>query len=350
MTKVSVIVPVYNGAATIKRCLDSLIGQTYENIEIIVIDDGSDDASPKICDNYANSDKRIKVIHQKNRGVSCTRNNGIQNATGDYIMFLDGDDAIDKNAIEICVKHTDKGFWDVVTFGYHMYLETKSEIKKQNDIVYQADELKNREEIKKSFVDSCKKGLFDFVTDKMIRASLIRENDLKFKSEFNIGGEDAVFIMDLLPFVSNIKITSHAFYQYFRRENESMTQIFHPNKFNVYIRRVCLLSDLMLSLDCFDSEYLTLLCGTYFLWSYESMFLNSCNMSIKERMDYIIHTYFVPNVFSDKKSEIRKVCKNKKLFENYCKTSRTAMVLFYNGHVHMLALWHILTILKGNNK
>ena len=350
MIKVSVIVPVYNGAGKIERCLDSLIAQTYENIEIIVIDDGSVDASPEICDNYARKDKRIKVIHQKNGGVSSARNNGIQNSSGDYIMFLDGDDALDNNAAQTCVNETESGKWDIVTFGYHMYLESKSGTKKQNDVVYEKNEFENKEEIKNSFIDCCKKRIFDFVTDKIIRASIIRDNNLKFKSEFNIGGEDAVFIMGLLPFVSNIKVTNYAFYQYYRRENESMTQVFHPDKFKAYIKRTCLLCDLMQKFDCFDGEYLTVLYGTYFLWSYESMFFKSCTMNIKGRISYITDTYFIPNVLKSRKPEIKSVLKNKSLFENYCKTSKIALHLFYKGHVHALALWHILTILKGNNK
>ena len=102
--KVSIIVPVYNVEKYIKRCLDSLINQTYKNLEIILIDDGSTDSSGKICDQYKIKDNRFKVIHQKNRGLPSARNTGIDNITGNIVMFIDSDDWIDKDCIEKCIK------------------------------------------------------------------------------------------------------------------------------------------------------------------------------------------------------------------------------------------------------
>ena len=96
---ISVIVPVYNDEQYLPRCLDSLIAQSYNNIEIIVIDDGSQDKSGNICDDYANKDNRINVIHQDYLGVSGARNTGLKNVTGKYIAFLDGDDEADTEYI-----------------------------------------------------------------------------------------------------------------------------------------------------------------------------------------------------------------------------------------------------------
>ncbi|WP_407378036.1 glycosyltransferase family 2 protein [Megamonas funiformis] len=102
--KVSIIVPVYNVEKYIKRCLDSLINQTYKNLEIILIDDGSTDASGVICDQYRIEDNRIKVIHQKNSGLPSARNTGIDNITGNIVMFIDSDDWIDEDCVEKCIK------------------------------------------------------------------------------------------------------------------------------------------------------------------------------------------------------------------------------------------------------
>ena len=92
--KVSIIVPVYNVEKYIEKCLNSLISQSYRNIEIILIDDGSKDNSGKICDKYKKKDPRIKVIHKENAGVSEARNSGIQKATGKYLCFVDADDFV----------------------------------------------------------------------------------------------------------------------------------------------------------------------------------------------------------------------------------------------------------------
>lgn len=98
--KVSIIVPIYNTAKYLPKCLDSILSQTYQNLEIILVDDGSTDDSGKIADGYAKKDRRIKVIHQKNAGQSSARNHGLKNATGEYISFIDSDDTVAKTFIE----------------------------------------------------------------------------------------------------------------------------------------------------------------------------------------------------------------------------------------------------------
>ncbi len=116
--KISVIIPVYNVAPYLKQCIDSVINQTYTNLEIIVIDDGSTDGSGDICDEYAKNDQRIKVIHKTNGGLSTARNTGMDIATGTYLAFVDSDDWLDLNMyrllVEIYQKYLDA---DLVTCG-----------------------------------------------------------------------------------------------------------------------------------------------------------------------------------------------------------------------------------------
>ena len=92
--KVSIIIPVYKVEAYIRECLDSVIRQTYKNLEIILVDDGSPDQCGQICDEYAQEDSRIQVIHKENAGVSAARNTGIDAATGTYMIFADSDDVL----------------------------------------------------------------------------------------------------------------------------------------------------------------------------------------------------------------------------------------------------------------
>lgn len=98
--KISIIIPVYKVEAYLPKCLDSVLQQTYKNLEIILIDDGSPDESGKICDEYSKKDERIKVIHKENAGVAQARNDGIEAATGAYISFIDSDDWISPRAYE----------------------------------------------------------------------------------------------------------------------------------------------------------------------------------------------------------------------------------------------------------
>lgn len=100
---ISIIVPIYNVQEYLPKCIQSLISQTYLNLEIILVDDGCTDNCPAICDTFSDQDPRIIVIHQKNLGLSCARNAGVQNSSGDYIGFVDGDDWIDPDMYELLI-------------------------------------------------------------------------------------------------------------------------------------------------------------------------------------------------------------------------------------------------------
>ena len=110
---ISIIIPVYNVEKYLKYCLESLLNQTYKNLEIILVDDGSTDSSPEICDKYKQKDSRIKVIHKKNGGAADARNCGLKEATGKYIAFLDGDDCIKLNFYEYLKKLIESGEYDI---------------------------------------------------------------------------------------------------------------------------------------------------------------------------------------------------------------------------------------------
>lgn len=121
MDKISIITPVYNTQKYLKRCIESVLSQTYSNIELLLIDDGSTDESGKICDEYANKDSRVKVFHITNGGPSRARNIGLENATGNYILFVDSDDWVDNQFVShyLCDNYQDYdaifGMWDIQT-------------------------------------------------------------------------------------------------------------------------------------------------------------------------------------------------------------------------------------------
>ena len=128
---ISVIVPIYKVEQYLSECVDSILQQSYENLEVILVDDGSPDSCPEICDRYAVTDNRIKVIHKPNGGLSDARNTGLKAATGEYILFIDSDDYwIDKNAIkkliEKLVNSRTRSFQcDLVFFGRTTFSSNK---------------------------------------------------------------------------------------------------------------------------------------------------------------------------------------------------------------------------------
>lgn len=119
--RLSIIVPVYNCACYLRDCLNSLIRQTYKDLQIILVDDGSQDASSRICDDYAKNDRRIQVIHKNNAGVSSARNTGLHFASGEYVLFVDADDWLDQDACEKIVEKLDENkyiyFWNAKIDG-----------------------------------------------------------------------------------------------------------------------------------------------------------------------------------------------------------------------------------------
>ena len=131
MKCVSIVIPVYNLEKYLEECLNSVIHQTYTNLEIILLDDGSCDQSLKICQEFESKDKRIKVFSHPNKGVSYTRNRGIEIATGEYLMFVDGDDYLKPLWVENYVKAAEKSNADVVIGGLTFLLETEEMIQKK---------------------------------------------------------------------------------------------------------------------------------------------------------------------------------------------------------------------------
>lgn len=112
--RISVIVPVYKSEDVLKRCVDSILSQTYKNLEVILVDDGSPDASGRICDNYAEYDSRVRVIHKRNSGVAAARNSGLDIATGEYCTFVDSDDYIDSHMYQSMMKIMEQYKCDLV--------------------------------------------------------------------------------------------------------------------------------------------------------------------------------------------------------------------------------------------
>lgn len=123
--KFSVIVSIFNIEKYLKRCLDSITNQTYKNLEIILIDDGSTDSSPLICEEYSKTDIRIKVVHKKNEGLGFARNTGLEMASGDYIAFIDGDDFVSIDLFKECENILTDYLPDIIDFDYQSFKDEK---------------------------------------------------------------------------------------------------------------------------------------------------------------------------------------------------------------------------------
>ena len=182
--KISVIVPIYNVAPYLPQCLDSLCGQTYPEIEIIGVDDGSTDGSGALLDEYAAKDKRIIAVHQKNAGVSAARNAGMAAASGDYLAFVDGDDWLDTHAYEEIMQQLGETLLDMVLFRHVTVFENEMKYPhplRQDEIIGNPPD----------FAVLVAKHSAT-VWNKLFRTEFIRKNGLQFTPGVRLG-EDGLF-------------------------------------------------------------------------------------------------------------------------------------------------------------
>ena len=211
---ISIIIPVYNVEKYLDKCVESIVNQTYQNLEILLIDDGSTDHSGEKCDEWTKKDKRIKVIHKENEGVSSARNRGLREATGEYIGFVDSDDYIEKDMYEIMLKEMKKDTIEFVMCDFYM-VTTEDEIQKSDSGEYSIEVMSKKQLIEKFYpAASIWKCLF-------VREQL---KNIKFNENMNIS-EDLKFICDyvLTNCENNSIFIKRKLYYYVRREN-SITQ------------------------------------------------------------------------------------------------------------------------------
>ena len=215
--KISIIIPVYNVEPYIKKSLDSVINQTYNNLEIILINDGSTDNSGKICDKYAKKDKRIKVIHQTNKRLSKARNNGLDKATGDYIMFVDPDDWLELNACELLINEIISQKKDILIFN--IVREYGNESKKNSKFIFNENDkdlkYKTQAKILSSYlkIDNFKIKGIAYTWNKIIKKQLLDNIRFSFEGKKAMY-EDVVFCYCLLEKTEKIGFYDKHLYHY----------------------------------------------------------------------------------------------------------------------------------------
>ena len=219
---VSIIIPIYNAEKYLNNCINSVINQTYKQIEVLLINDGSTDSTIDILNEYQKKDKRVKVITQKNSGVSVARNNGIKHATGKYIMFIDSDDWIENTFVEQMVNKIKKENVDVVRCSYYNEYNNYTEKENMYDL---SNKRVSKEKIYNSSIQSHflynKKGLNNYIMLLIIKANVIK-NKIEFDKELYMM-EDLYFYQQLLSSVNSIYFFDKALYHY-NKTNISATR------------------------------------------------------------------------------------------------------------------------------
>jgi glycosyltransferase involved in cell wall biosynthesis len=219
MDLISIIIPVYKVEKYLEQCMNSVLQQTYRNIEIILIDDGSPDRSGLMCDEYAAKDSRVKVVHKTNGGVSAARNKGLEEAAGDWILFVDSDDWIESDGCEVALKTAMENNSDIVMFDYTIVTKNKSSVFggfSENFIISEKAEF---EKIQQNIL-SLEKNLFyrnfPFLFFYSIANKLYRKKILEdiFFCENVIIYEDADFFMQALESCRRMSVIAKSLYNY----------------------------------------------------------------------------------------------------------------------------------------
>lgn len=308
-TKVTVVIPVYNTKKYLEECVRSVVNQTHDEIEILLVDDGSTDGSAEMCDTLAEADERIRVIHKENGGAATARNLGIDEAEGEYIMFLDSDDWLDLDAIEILTQYADENQTDVLRFNYvrefegkqlvkpNTFLKEKLYVDEECKVVCRQllglveKELAHPESM--NFLASCGFNLY--------RTETLRKTDVRFVPIKEIGSfVDGLFNFSVFLNIKRFAFINRPFYHYRKTNESAATATYRKN----YVERQLVLFEKLRAAIEKENE------REYFSVAYY-------NRIALSTMEICFNAMRNKNGFSERYREIRSVLKHEKFKEAY---------------------------------
>lgn len=228
---VSVVVPVYNMGRQLKESIKYILNQTYKNIEILLVDDGSKDNTYVICQELAASDERIKCFHQENMGSGPTRNKGIENASGKYIYFPDADDKMSENLVECVVDSMEKSGCDMAVFGFKFSFDNGTEkiIEKLDNEVYTGEQV--RSEYHKFYDYNEVGGMQGAPWNKMFRLDYIKKNNIEYPPLRR--HQDDVFIMRYVSVMDKVIFINKILYTYLANDKQRVFNKFPKDYFDI---------------------------------------------------------------------------------------------------------------------
>lgn len=215
----SIIVPVYNSEKYLSACVESLLSQTNQEFEILLINDGSTDNSGAICEQYANSYEKIRVFHKENGGASSARNFGIEHAIGKKILFIDGDDTVEKDLLET-IYQRDNNMCQMMLFGMSFDYYQEERLERTEILTYPKDSCVSLAELGEKFEEFFKTNSLSSACNKVFLKEIIDHHNLRFDEQMHLY-EDFAFVSEYLKYTEKIECISKAFYHYRLRMKEN---------------------------------------------------------------------------------------------------------------------------------
>ncbi|TPN89144.1 glycosyltransferase family 2 protein [Aquimarina algicola] len=298
LSLISVIVPIYNSEKYLSRCIKSICDQTYNNIEIILVNDGSKDTSLSICKEYKANNDRIKVIDIPNGGVSNARNTGLAVAKGEYIQFIDSDDYVAANYIERLLSVLEKQNAQLAVCSIESF-DSNGNMFDKWSVDHKEFDIENPN--RDLFLELIQKFLLFGPVNKLYFRNIIEEHDIKFDTSLSYG-EDLLFNFEYLKHVKKLALTNEVSYHYIHENTESLSKKNYENKTELAKRIHYVLLDFFTYLGFTDEISLKVLYSRLFDYYYNMLFAICNNIKLE---------------FSEKKSKIRSLLNDKELKKSF---------------------------------
>lgn len=313
---VSVIIPAYNAATVLERCVRSVINQTYQKLEVILVNDGSKDDTDKIADALAAEDHRIHVIHKPNGGVSAARNDALQMVRGEWITFVDADDYLEPDFLEILLSG-DKA--DLIVGGYHTVGEHEIA-----SAVYRTATARASKEIKTILEDYLTDMTFLCPWGKLFRTSLVQSLNLDFHTDMRVG-EDVVFVWNYVMHISSLAIKSGQGYNYYTEKQADFKYALDEQTSLRTIELILGVSEGLRHTFEMDTEHARCHILNYYIWLFK-LYVKR-NYSLKD-FPRLKHFFYHPLVFN--------------YYKTYRQTSKDKWLVYVLLKLRMPAVLYLL--------
>ncbi len=294
----SVIMPVYNVEPHLRKAVDSVLNQSEQNFELILVDDASPDNCPEICDELAKLNKNVTAVHhEQNQGLSMARNTGLQYAKGKYVTFMDSDDYVDPTLLENIKASLEKNPADCVVFGIREeYCDSSGTVSKTYDLLYGEEKLLSDAAATRNEVIKLEEKTFlGYAWNKFYRTELINSNKLSFEKVTLI--EDIAFNIRFFENITSLNILNIAPYHYMKRIDGSLTNKFVKDYYPLHYRRVSEILELHRSWNMCNENVLSILGNIYARYIYSAL---QRNCDKRAHMTHSERKQFLADVFADK--------------------------------------------------
>lgn len=289
MAKISILMPVYNGEKYIENTVDTILDQSFRDWELIIANDGSTDNSKSICEKLEKSDKRIKFIHKEKTGVSDTRNILLDNATGEYVGFVDCDDIIDKKMYKSLLSNIEKYESDLVVCGIAEKKMKEDTVISNIDRIYYPKKIIKIHEMKDIFFEFGNSQLLNSLCNKLYKRDVIKIHNIRFDESIE-NGEDFLFNLEYMKYIKSIVFCKDTFYSYIRRGKDSITHKYTDDMYYKGLKIHKSVEEFLDYMGFLNEKNKKTLCENHLVGVF-SAFLNlfhkDCKLNIKQKKEYI---------------------------------------------------------------